>query len=75
MDPFKHVQHEDDVLETALNSGIKFAAQKYGVYETAVERVVKQFKVDIEDQRPCSPDRGEGFWPCGSCKGWTRIKI
>lgn len=76
MDPFKHVQHEDDVLETALNAGVAFAAKKYGVYESVVIQIVRRFQGDIEDECSCEKAArlGLGHPECLFCFG-KRINL
>ncbi len=55
--------HKDDILETALNSGIKFAAKKYSISTETVLEIVNEFKEDIEDKKlcPCEESRKNGI--------------
>ena len=46
--------NEDDILETALNSGIDFSAKKHNVDPKEVYRIVKAFQLD----------NGEGICSC-----------
>lgn len=77
--------YDGDILECALNSGIKFAAQKYDVDRRYVFDLVKRFKDDIDDGPqshlcPCRLARRRGvvimcFVCSGSRKGWERITL
>lgn len=73
------MNNEDDILETALNSGISFSAQKYGVSEQSVYEIVKKFKSELEDDYPCSCEKAStngNVIMCFSCDKYTgRIKI
>jgi len=68
---------KDDILETALTSGINFAAKKYGVTYDEVYRIVKTFK--DECTVPCSCEifnsRGKGTMMCLHCDRKQRILI
>lgn len=79
------MNHEEDILETALNSGIRFAAQKHSVTEQQVREIVQKFKDEIEsiyeDECLCRQQMKEGkaptqfcFMPCPPDAG-QRIKL
>ena len=48
------MENEDDILETALNSGIGFAAEKYNITKEEVYKIVRAFQLSI----------GEGVCSC-----------
>ncbi len=69
--------NKDDILETALNSGIQFAANKYSVSESEVTKIVKDFKFDIEDLCSCDKAALRGIVSmCMFCDGRdNRIRV
>lgn len=71
------MNNQDDILETALNSGLAFAANKYNISVQEVYGIVKEFKVDIEDLCSCDRMRLKGLTVmCIFCNGHeNRIKI
>ena len=50
-----------DVLESALNNGLSFAANKYGVSVSEVEKIVETFQSEMRSECMCD----KGF--CTSC--------
>ncbi len=71
------MENEDDILETALNSGLSFAADKYNISKEDVYQIVRKFKVDIEDLCSCDKERmlGRSCF-CFMCDGFSnRIKL
>ena len=71
------MKNQDDILETALNSGIAFTAQKYNITKDEVYKIVRTFKIDIGDLCSCDKARLKGETVmCFSCDGHlNRIKI
>lgn len=53
---------EEDILETALNSGLQRASEKFGVPIEQVRDIVLKFKKDIDD------DSKEWSCPCKDSK-------
>lgn len=72
-----NILHKDDILETALNSGVFYTAKKYNITIKEVYDIVNWFKEDIEDNIPCSCERSKYVTMCFMCdKGVNeRIKI
>jgi len=67
---------DDDILESALNTGIKPTAKRYGIEESKVKSVVKAFKIDIEDLCMCEKSRLNGIaMMCFFCTSEERIKL
>lgn len=55
--------YDGDILECALNSGVFFAARKYGVAKEHVEELVRKFSDECYINEPCSceKDNLQGF--------------
>jgi len=70
----KNISYEDDILETALNSGIAFTAQKYNISKDEVYKIVRKFKKEISDL--CSCEKAGLPTLCFMCDEHSnRIKI
>ena len=71
------MKNEDDILETALNSGIAFTAQKYNISKDEVYKIVRTFKTEIGDLCSCDKARLRGeMMMCFICDGHSnRIQI
>lgn len=42
--------HEEDILETALNCGIKYSANKYELSDSEVYSIVKKFRNEMSTE-------------------------
>jgi hypothetical protein len=70
--------HDEDILETALNSSIAYSAKYHQVSTEKVVSVVTAFKQDIEDDDLCDCERARksGYAQmCFSCTGPDRQRI
>lgn len=52
--------YEDDILETALNSGLEFTAKKFNIEISTVREIVMKFKEEVETD----PTNPEGLCVC-----------
>lgn len=70
------MDNQDDILETALNSGIAFSAQKYNVTKEQVREIVMKFKNETGDPCECEMARKRGeMMMCFFCPGGGNPRI
>lgn len=73
----QQLPNAEDILEDALNFGLKYSSKKHNVNTDEIYKIVKAFKVDIEDLCSCDKARLSGmFSMCFFCDGHAkRIKL
>jgi len=49
------MDNKEDILETALNSGIRYSAKQYNVSEKEVYSIVKEFKNEMSTEGGLCP--------------------
>lgn len=69
--------YDGDILETALNSGLKFSAQKYNVSVGHVRGLVANFDITTASQCQCEEDRIRTgvAWMCMFCTGGSNQRL